>query len=91
MATIIERMNKKTGLPSYRVQVRHHNRFLKVTGFDKTLSKTFHTKAEAEFYASSVEQEFRSKSVKTKEVHRLLTIPFFAFGSFSCGFLVYPL
>jgi hypothetical protein len=72
VATIVERINKKTGLPSYRVQVRHHNRFLKVTGFDKTISKTFHTWAEAEVYASSVEQEFRSKSVKTKEIRGLL-------------------
>jgi len=31
MATIIERIGK-TGKPSYRVQIRHHSKFLKTMG-----------------------------------------------------------
>ena len=75
MATIVERLNKKTGLPSYRVQVRHHSRFLKYTSTDKSLSKTFHTKVEAELYAASVEQQFREKHYKSKELMKSLEGP----------------
>jgi site-specific recombinase XerD len=71
MATIIERMNKKTNLPSYRVQIRHHGRYLKRTGTNKSLSKTFHTKREAELYAASLEQDFREKRQKSKELDRM--------------------
>src|SRR4029453_1009869 len=71
MATIIERMNKKTNLPSYRVQIRHHGRYLKRTGTNKSLSKTFHTKREAELYAASLEQNFREKRQKSKELDRM--------------------
>ena len=36
-----------------------------------TLTKTFHTREEAEFYASTMEQEIHKITVKSREFHTL--------------------
>jgi hypothetical protein len=54
MATIIERIGK-TGIPSFRVQIRHHSKFLKNMNTNHTIGKTFKTREDAERWAEAQE------------------------------------
>src|SRR5262245_62136390 len=72
MASIVERISRKTGKVSYRVHIKRHSRYLKTTGMNNTLTKTFHTRAEAEFFAASQEEEMLRKASKYHQVHMLM-------------------
>src|SRR6266446_10785698 len=73
MATIIERIGK-TGKPSYRVQIRHHSKFLKNMNANHTLGKTFRTKEEAQAWAEQQEQAMKAITTQASNGPKIIRV-----------------
>src|SRR5215813_5385980 len=74
MASIVELKGKK-GKVSYRVHIKRHSKFLKATGQNATITRTFPTKAEAEFFAESQEREMLRKASKADQIQKIMDTP----------------